>query len=76
MSTKSENILNCSDLTPEIRVGFETLVKNIGLLRHLARRKRRQGFGRRKSFIASGPFKGTQTRDFFSIIFKTISRSK
>ncbi len=64
ISTKSENILNCSYLTPEIRVGFETLVENIRLLRHLTRGKRRQGLGRRKSFTASGPFKGTQARDF------------
>ncbi len=68
--TESENTLNCSDLTPEIRVGFETLVKNISLLRHLARCKRRQRFGRRKSFTAGGPFKGTQARDFFLIYFK------
>jgi hypothetical protein len=60
----------CSDLTPEIRVAFETLIENIRLLRHLARCKRRQGLGRRKSFTAGGPFKGTQARDFFSIYFQ------
>ncbi len=68
--TKSANILNCSDLTPEIRVRFETLVENICLLRHLARCKRRQGLGRRKSFTANGPFKGTQAWIFFPIFFK------
>ena len=70
ISTKSENILNRSDLTPQIRVGFETLVENIRLLRHLARCKRRQGLRRRKSFSAGGPFKGTQVWDFFLIYFK------
>ncbi len=70
MSTKSEHILNCSDLTPEIRVGFETLVENIRLLCHLARCKRRQGLGRRKSFTAGGPFKGTGAKGFFPIYFQ------
>jgi hypothetical protein len=70
MSTNSENILNCSDLTPEIRVGFETLIENIRLLRHLARGKRRQGLGRRKYFTAGVAFKGTQARDFFPIYLK------
>jgi hypothetical protein len=70
---KNVNILDNSDLTPEIRVGFETLVEDIRLLRHLARCKRRQGLGRRKSFTAGGPFTGTQARDFFpNLISRTI----